>query len=416
MAQTQTQRIFFPGLNSLRFYAALSVIHFHLTQATYIQGLSRFPPLASVLDVIFPRGDSAVTMFFVISGFLITYLLLAEEQKNGRVDVRSFYIRRILRIWPLYYLAVILAFFVFPFVFGPGQNHLFGYGFVFDVSDRGYWIKLGFFLLLLPNTPFNINFATTPGFHLWSIGVEEQFYLLWPLLVRKFVRRIGWLSFTIILLKLLSLVAVGLLLRNPEYSRTVWANSLFRFLRDWQLEAMACGAFAANLLFHNREQVLKVIFHPVVKYGSALLVIANIVTFDTDVPPFRFLLAVLYTVVLMNIAANPKPVFRFENRLTAFLGNISFGVYIYHLFVMYALLHLFNRIGFMPTRNNALVYVTMLYIQVYGLTILIAALSYRFFETPFLRLKARFAIVRSTSTGTTPFAVEPQADTPVQPV
>jgi peptidoglycan/LPS O-acetylase OafA/YrhL len=130
--------------------------------------------------------------------------------------------------------------------------------------------------------------------------------------------------------------------------------------------------------------------------------------FDSIRPGQEFLLAMLYTVVIMNIAANPKPLFRFENRVTGFLGNISYGLYVYHFFVIRAILRIFKDVGY-TADSQPLVFNVVLYALTLILSILIAGLSYRFFETPFLRLKSRFTIVRSGNNAAEPGAPQPDA-------
>ncbi len=394
--QTQQPRIFFPGLNILRFYAAVAVIYDHIVERSNYPGLSHYPNLLQPISYLLPSSGNAVTLFFVISGFLITYLLLAERERTGTIAVGKFYIRRILRIWPLYYLIVFFAFFVMPTVFGP-NNVVATTGFVFNASDPDFWAKFLFFFFLLPNIPFAYLPTALPAAHLWSIGVEEQFYLIWPWLVRRFKRRLGWVIYGIILFKLVAefILAAVVLLPGDHHDRLL--ASTYLFARDWRLEAMAAGAYGAYILFLNKEWLLRIIFHPVVKYGSAAIFIWHVLFYSTLRPAEHFLLTVLYTIVLMNIAANPKPLFRLENRVTGFLGNISYGLYVYHVFVLLAILHVFQDIGY-SAAANPLVFNIVLYTLTLSLSILVAGLSYRFFETPFLRLKSRFAIVRSGST------------------
>ena len=411
-AQPQA-RIFFPGLNILRFYAALAVIYEHIAERSNYPGLSRYPNLFKPISHALPSAGNAVTLFFVISGFLITYLLLRERERTQTVDVRKFYVRRMLRIWPLYYAITLFAFFLMPVVFGP-DNVVSKTGFVFNTSDPDFWVKFLLFFFMLPNILWP---NALPASHLWSIGVEEQFYLLWPWIVRKFKRRLGWMIYAIILFKLVSMAVVVAVVRLPGDHQDTLLATVYYFLRDWRLEAMAAGAFGAYLLFLHKEWLLRLIFSPVVKYGSAALFVWNVLFYDTLLPAQHFLLAVLYTLVIMNVAANPKPLFRFENRVTAFLGNISYGLYVYHVFVLLAILHLFKAVGYTAS-GNPLVFNAVLYTSVVTLSITVAGLSYRFFETPFLRLKERFTIVRSAtaSTGNAEVAEEHTPPAPVQPV
>jgi peptidoglycan/LPS O-acetylase OafA/YrhL len=186
----------FPGLNGIRFIAAFLVVVHHVEQAKERHG---WPNLCH--DPIFGAavtraGGLGVSFFFVLSGFLITYLLLAERADTGRVSVKDFYIRRALRIWPVFYLLTLAAFFLYP------------YARILDVPgvppriEADLWSKFGLFFLLTPQLASLVNPGPWCASVLWTTGVEEHFYFVWPWLVR-FVKR----GLTPILLALIPLSA-----------------------------------------------------------------------------------------------------------------------------------------------------------------------------------------------------------------
>jgi peptidoglycan/LPS O-acetylase OafA/YrhL len=168
-------RVFFPGLDGLRFIAFFLVYLEHA-----FEGFLPFVPAGSpgwrvVSNLLLENGELGVSVFFVLSGFLITYLLLEELGESGRVDVPSFYARRALRIWPLYYATAIFSFVVYPWLKAQIGIHSPA------TPDAAYYFSF------LSN--FAVIDATHAGFHLpifdgvlWSVAVEEQFYLFWPLL------------------------------------------------------------------------------------------------------------------------------------------------------------------------------------------------------------------------------------------
>ena len=154
--------VYLPGLNGLRAIAALSVLIAHVSQ----EGIADFglPKLVNL-----PMAGYGVTLFFVISGFLITFLLIKEMRKTQTVSIGKFYLRRILRIWPIYYLFIIVSLSVFLCFGMPNQ-----------ILVKELW----FYLFFAANIPFITYQGIMILVHYWSIGVEEQFYLFWPLLVR----------------------------------------------------------------------------------------------------------------------------------------------------------------------------------------------------------------------------------------
>ncbi|MGH9759545.1 MAG: acyltransferase family protein, partial [Blastocatellia bacterium] len=155
-------RIFFPNLDGLRFCAFFLV---YLSHGLLIGRL----------------GDIGVSFFFVLSGFLITYLILAEVDATGSVDVKAFYIRRILRIWPLYYAVVVFAFLIYP-----ALKHAAGFpGYIDTGKPLLYFAFLGNFdVINLGSGRGALSTNIT-----WSVCIEEQFYLIWPLLFLVAPRR-----------------------------------------------------------------------------------------------------------------------------------------------------------------------------------------------------------------------------------
>ncbi len=181
--------VFFPNLNGLRFVAASLVMIGHT------QDWKSFYGLNSVASVPFfsKIGSLGVTLFFVLSGFLITYLLLAEKSTYGTINIKKFYLRRVLRIWPLYYLILIIglfilskvAFFVLPGAPKSLQEH--------------YHLQILLFLIL-PNIS-QVAFTFVPYVaQTWSIGVEEQFYFIWPIILKHFKNHLQILIFIISIL------------------------------------------------------------------------------------------------------------------------------------------------------------------------------------------------------------------------
>lgn len=180
-------KIYFPNLNGIRFIAAFLVIIHHIEQIKNLFGLeSKWTNPA--INLIGPLG---VILFFVLSGFLITYLLLVEEKEMKGISIKSFYIRRILRIWPLYYLIIVLSFFLIPQI---SFLNLTGWS---DHIYDDFFLKLVLFVFFLPNLALVLFPPVAYASQTWSVGVEEQFYLIWPILIKN-VKNKKRLLYTII--------------------------------------------------------------------------------------------------------------------------------------------------------------------------------------------------------------------------
>lgn len=328
-------KVYFPGLNTIRLYAAVCVVVHHVLNVSH------------TIPSITMTGGNAVTLFFVLSGFLITYLLLEEKRKTGTIDLAGFYWRRNLRIWPLYYLVVILAYltpvlrpaaWTWPYTFG------FGVAFIHNVEGAGL-SQIG---------------------HLWSIGVEEIFYLLWPILLRRYpvVR--------VCALVILARFVIAFLTPYGASAEVAYVLDLFRF------ECMAIGGLAA-WLYHTRaqgrsRQWLRVLYYPVVAWLMfALIVLVNFNAAWGD----TFMLSFVFAVVILNIATNPRfP--KFEHPWLSWWGQRTYGVYMWHYPIIGVLAGTIAVLGW-----------TLGTVLTVAATLIVAAASYQWVELPFLRLKDR---------------------------
>ena len=306
---------YFKGLDSFRFFAALAVFFTHVELIKKFTGfgshwidpeerITKFTVFQSVMakeiDALSPliaySSALGVVFFFVLSGFLITFLLLREKEQNNSIDIRKFYLRRALRIWPLYYLIFILGFFVLPyldFFAVPGQDKFF---------QQNFWGNLMLYAFFMPNLAFSIFTTAVPNIgQSWSIGVEEQFYLLWPLLIRKsknVLKSILWITGTIIALK-------GLLLLSFPFVKFEYLIVLKKFLAMSKLECMALGGLGAYMLFNKKEELLSFVYKPL----SQIIALISIPLLIYFIPtPFEDILHLLFSmsflVIILNVAGN----------------------------------------------------------------------------------------------------------------
>lgn len=371
--------VHFPGLNGLRFFAAMVVAVSHVELLKQYHGL----PSAYENPVVYELGRLAVTLFFVLSGYLITYLLLTEKQLTGTIAVGAFYMRRVLRIWPLYFLLGALAFFVFPRIGAmqvPGVTE--------QLADNLRY-TLPLFTLFLPQLALSM-FAPAPFAEpAWSIGVEEQFYLLWPLLMRRF-RSFLVLAIVVIVVILAArygAVAMATANRHDADALRFW-NVVISYFYFTRIECMAIGGLFAWLVFHKKRTILAFLHHPLVQVATYGL-IAYVLFTSARKPIFSYgWYAVLFGILIVNVSTNPRSLLRLPSRPFDFLGNISFSIYMFHEVAIQLTIAVLGK-----QVSNPLLYATSL-----SLTIAIASAAYLWFERPFLRLKARFAIVRSNAT------------------
>jgi len=174
-------KIFFQNLDGLRFFAFVMVFLNHATNSIGYNSNNVYVKL--FIYKYLSNGDLGVNFFFVLSGFLITYLLLSEKESIGKINTSNFYLRRMLRIWPLYYFVLMLGLVLIPALV---QNSGVAFPMKVGVDKLNHYLYLAF----LGNFDFIYHGITNSTIGvLWSISVEEQFYLVWPLIIAIIPKR-----------------------------------------------------------------------------------------------------------------------------------------------------------------------------------------------------------------------------------
>lgn len=416
----ETSRTYFPGLNGLRFFAAFAVLVTHVEftkkimrhgdyywlpidkwiQGSAFESMFREGPLPAIHWIspfVTQGGYMGVIFFFVLSGFLITYLLLEEKRVSQTVAVKKFYIRRILRIWPLYYLVVILGFFVL--------HHLW----FFEVKTqedeffRNYWLNLTSYLCMLPNLAFAIVMEAVPNLgHLWSIGVEEQFYLMWPLLMKfskKPFRTILIFLSVVLAIKVFVLILFTWIFPQPYLDPDLMifspVESFKRFIGTLKFEAMAIGGLSACLLYYKKEKILSFIYSGPVQL-AAYLSIPAIVLFTPKAlyTALYLLFSVPFAIIILNVATNENSLLKLRGRVFDFLGRISYGIYMYHLMCIALTFHVLDQFLVFPAMLEGW-QTLLLYLISIPLTIAVSSLSYFYFEKKFIQRKRKYTTVIS---------------------
>ena len=376
-------QIYFPNLNGLRLIAALLVIVHHVEQLKSMYGMpNNFS--SSFIQII---GELGVILFFVLSGFLITYLLLEEEKRTDTIAVKNFYVRRILRIWPLYFLIVIAALLILPNIplfLLPGFGR--------EVIYEDLPAKIFLYVFFLPNLVSPLLGIVPYASLTWSIGTEEQFYLIWPPIL-KFVKKYR--------IMLMFLIVAGYLLfaRTLFSSRTDFIPFKYELNLFWQsfnIASMAIGGFFA-LLLHSGDRLLKFFLNNIVFYFSLIftsLFMYNGIYFPhitVNDMPFPYLYKEFYSfwfgIIILNFAANKDILLNLEAKPLRYLGKISYGLYMFHPIAIVAALQSTRWLG---APSDGLIYALSLL-----LTILFAGISYKYFESYFLNLKTNFTSVSS---------------------
>jgi peptidoglycan/LPS O-acetylase OafA/YrhL len=368
-----TERSFYrPELDVLRFFAFFSVFIAHLGRAPKFVGVPGVKgKLLHLTALVFESGGFGVCIFFLLSAYLITELLIRERTCTGSIHLRAFYTRRILRIWPLYFGTVF-------------AGYLFG---LWVPSYRLSWKWMVTFVFLAANWyTGRVGYAPTSVVVLWSISIEEQFYLLWPSVAKfggiRALKVCAILTIPIGYGVLFYLCGKGVPMQPP-----FWTNSFVHF------SFFGIGALIA-LALHKRAPFLIPIPARLLLFGGGVLLwlVANH-SFHVQGVFFQprpwmvscgFGLAAIGCISIFFSLFGISPALL--PRQLIYLGKISYGLYVFHApcreVAGWMLSGITHGQWFRPLLEVAL-------------TLPVAALSYRYFEKPFLRLKARFEFIKT---------------------
>jgi len=368
-----TKHIFLPNLNGLRFLGAILVFVFHIfTLGKEIWGDFFLAPLFQVIAKLAAKGHHGVGLFFTLSGFLITYLLLSEIDRKGTINVPHFLIRRILRIWPLYFIILLFGFLIFPHL--PHGIH--------TVHSPLYY---SFFLSNLDEIWVgaydSLNFLTIT----WSVSIEEQFYLSWIFLLGlfPFFRKGKLFPYFFGLIILISIVFRYL---NFADERTMYYHT-FAVVSDLAIGGLAAYAvkrmaFAERIAGMKKWMIIAI-------YGIGITcLVASTKLFPNELRSIErliqgsfFAFVVLEQVYCRNSFLKMDRIPGFKNA-----GELTYGFYMYHCIFIYYWSIFFQQNGW----TNSLGYFILYAMVVFFSTYLAAFLSMKFIERPILNLKSRY--------------------------
>lgn len=352
------KRIHFHSFDAFRFFSFFIVFLHHVPHSPN-----------SIYSYVSKSGSIGVSFFFVLSGFLITYILIHEKKTRNSISLKNFFARRILRIWPLYYAMIAFAFLT-PYILNVLQ---------LSSSNEGYtpnWLASICFLenykMMLTESFPNVS----PLRVMWSLCVEEHFYILW-----------GLLLYILPIKQIPKLIVVSIIIANS--TRLIFNHFNIANLDLFSnLDYFAYGAIPAYI-FTSKKSVLDSIqsISRTLKY--VILLATIIVVFSLPHSGSKFLgiisptllgglfaLIILFTLTTNGIHIKNKAIL---NKL----GIYTYGLYLYHTIIINLLLQLFKQTAY---ANNTLV------IAVTGLilTISVSIISYNIFEKQFLKLKRFF--------------------------
>lgn len=380
-----TKKFYLPQLDGLRFFAFFLVfIHHFNPLATYLNSKSASNWISTTIKSF---GWIGVDVFLCLSSFLLTTLLILEHQTTGQIKIKKFFIRRALRIWPLYYLIMVLAFVIFPMrgLLSPALHTE-----IYNIFLKQHLLPFSLFLGNFSYFYFTNSLTVVIG-PLWTVSLEEQFYLFWPILLFILLPKDKkWFFIALTSMVVLSILFRLYIIKNAIPYPAIWVLTLGR------LDPFALGALVAYFYLKPDHSS-----HPLIAIILALMLLKLVVCstpigspntvwqlFFVDTASALIIYAAIFSRKLgMILSTHPLP----------WLGKISFGLYIFHDLMIhltygYTLPFLSNYVS---VPQSSIFYWLIAFILTLSATILCASVSYYCYEKPFLKLKNQFTIINS---------------------
>ncbi len=364
---------YFENLDGLRFLCFLSIFinHSFYTEFDYILSNKVYQFLKFDL---FENTNLGVNFFFVLSGFLITYLLVNEKLKYGNIVLRNFWMRRVLRIWPLFYFCVFFGFIIFPFL-----KELLGQVSMENASPYMYMLFLNNFDYISKGLPDSSALAV-----LWTVAIEEQFYLIWPVIIYIFPVKKLWIPFSVIIVISFSIRAYyNLDVINECHTLSVVSD-------------MVVGAFGALFIlqFPKFKEAVSNMKRWVIVGIYVLLAVIYMFRHELLMQNYwinifeRFIISLVIGGIILEQCYAKNSFYKMSNfKQISRLGLITYGLYCLHFIAILIV----NRVAtYLEINKNIWSVIILETIVGLILSIIISYMSYKYFEKPILRLKDKF--------------------------
>jgi len=347
----------FHTFDALRFFAFLLVFLLHIPKTGNIY-----------IDFFLKSGGIGVTFFFVLSGFLITYILLYEKKHQNKISLKKFFARRILRIWPLFYLMIAFAY-LSPYILNALNLPFNNEGYKPDLLTSIFFGEN--YKMMISNTFPN----GAPLRVMWSLCIEEHFYILWAVLF-----------YFISAKKIPQLIITSIIIAN--ITREIYTHFGISHIDVFShLDYFAFGAIPAYILMYKKnfinylERIPRYFKYIFLALTIAIVFIIPNINFVFIEHLSPFILSLLFSVTILFTLGN-NSIHINDNLWFSKLGIYTYGLYLYHTIIILLLIQIFKYLSF---SNWYLLVITSLII-----TIGISIISYHLFEKQFLKLKKHF--------------------------
>jgi peptidoglycan/LPS O-acetylase OafA/YrhL len=384
---------YFPNLIGLRFWMALTVIYRHIEEIKFMRHIQQTEQTIAKFHTI---GFYPMLMFFALSGFLITYQLEVEKVKTGTIRFMHFYKNRALRILPLFYLSILVYWVILPnspisdyynsVFFKPWFPHIEA---LYDIPK---WIFLVLSVLLLPHLAYMISLLNDRswmyGVQHWSVGVEEIFYIFWPMLWLRVKRFKSFILKCFIAYYAILFGSVLLHFGLKKLFHLDWLSSVtivwVYFVMISNAFCFFIGATGIYIYLYRTDIIDKYINGKSAAISFVLIIAGMFSSFEFPII-IKEIICSLYMICILYLLKSGKKYMLFEHPVIVYLGKITYAVYLVHfaaiLIVMY-FLELFQ------IHTKSLLWFNILqYAGTLILTFSVSALLYEYYEKKFLAMR-----------------------------
>ncbi|HEY9677055.1 MAG TPA: acyltransferase [Drouetiella sp.] len=384
------QKVWWTELDGLRALAFFLVFYSHTTGLFFRQSPGRSPGLMFLSELdqrLLQWGWIGVDLFFVMSAFLITSLLLSERKRCGSVSLKNFLTRRVLRIWPLYFTFLAVAF----LAIAPGIKWLQVQAGIPLSAEQlqdasSFW---GAFFVFLGNYAIMFQGELVGVINpLWSLCIEEQFYLVWGTIMSKFKEPRHIVAI------LCAALLVGIAVRASMFS--FFSQNYFAIYMNGpaRMDSILGGCLAAffwqsrgEWLRNNAAAQYALFAVTAVSFCSILALAPRLETCDISLIWVFSAIAVCWTSLLLaTLSFKPVQSF-FRSPLLVHIGKLTYGMYVFHVTCIISSIMFCRLVLHIQSRAS---FVEACWLMGLPLTYLMARLSWRFLENPFLRLKEKY--------------------------
>lgn len=348
-----------PEIDGLRAIAVISVIIYHLNE-NWLSG-----------------GFLGVDIFFVISGFLITGIIITEIQQNS-FSFKQFYTRRIKRIYPAFITAMALVSFIASAIFIYND---------FNKLRKTIELAIAFlsnFYLGLTQGYFDLSANENPVLHIWSLAVEEQYYLIFPLILILAYKKFREIKVLFIITLILFFILLATSFIPANFYKEVLHQPNIYYLSNLRFPELLVGSLLA--IYHNlsnKVQLSKQV-NNILAILSTLLLFSCLFLMNNDIayiPGITLILPCIFTALIIHTTSQNNIIkLCLSNKAIVFIGKISYSLYLYH-WIFIALAYYIT--GEKQINNQSIAIVTVL-------TIIFSVLSYYLIEQPIRKSKLNF--------------------------